>query len=122
MTGLPWPPGPVKRPESQNGHRPPNAAGSIDLNTSIPFAPSASGTENGHGRHAAIPPTGPPPEPPMITNGRTAGQLDHVGSQLARRPEPAALTDTRLLAGVPEILTTIADQQQAKLSPAAKRL
>src|SRR5215472_8960777 len=109
MTGLPWPPGPVKRPESQNGHRPPTASGSLDLNNSVPFAMPASGSENGRGRHAAGPPAGPPPEPPVITNGRPSGQLDHVGSQLARRPEAAALTDTRLLAGVPEILSTIAD-------------
>jgi len=109
MTGLPWPPGPVKRPESQNGHRPPTVSASLDLNASVPFALPGSGSENGHGRHAASPSTGSHPEPLMITNGRPSGQLDHVGSQLARRLEPAALTDTRLLAGVPEILTTIAD-------------
>ena len=103
MSGLPWPPGPVNRPESHNGHRP------ADLSTSVPYAPSKPPGENGHGRHAASPPPGPPPEPAVSTPARSPGQLDHVDSQLARRPEPAALTDTRLLAAVPEILTTVAD-------------
>jgi Flp pilus assembly CpaF family ATPase len=109
MTGLPWPPGPVERPESQNGHRPSLTAAPLDLSASVPYTPPAPGGENGHGRHAASPPAGPPPEPPVSMRVRSPDQPDQVGSQLARRPEPAALGDSRLLAGVPEILTTIAD-------------
>src|SRR5579859_3457269 len=101
MSGLPWPPGPVNRPGSQNGHRPAHLAAPVDL--SLPYQPPSlpAGGENGHGRHAAAAADLPPV--------RSLSETELPGSDIARRPEPAALSDTRLLAAVPEILTTIAD-------------
>jgi Flp pilus assembly CpaF family ATPase len=84
----------------------------VQESQSVPFAPPKPPEgENGHGRHAASPPpSAPPSESPPTTgsysrHGWSPGPLDEIG----RRPEPAGLSDTRLLAAVPEILTTIAD-------------
>ena len=86
MTGLPWPPGPVNRPASENGHRPGTHRETREPNHfTIAAAPVPVTSPNGHGNSLEL------------------------GSPVARRPEPAGPADTRLLAGVPEILTMIAD-------------
>jgi Flp pilus assembly CpaF family ATPase len=131
VTGLPWPPAGAGRPEpsgdrGQNGHRGPaepgpiaKANGSNGSNGSNghPLADPVlrTGTETSEpapqpgsaGQAGGLPPVRPawPQELPWSN-----GQVSRTGSLVpARRSEPAGLADTRLLAGIPEILTMIAD-------------
>src|SRR6202042_297506 len=92
MTGLSWPPGQNARPEQNgNGHRPP--AGLAILPPDSQPAVQAP----------ALPePVTWSPEPP----GDRA--------EARRRLEPSALTNARLLAGVAEILATIAEWLPAR--------
>jgi Flp pilus assembly CpaF family ATPase len=87
MTGLSWPPGQNPRPEPNgNGHRPPAGLAVLPPD-SQPVAPAP-----------ALPvPVTWSPEPPA------------EGPEARRRLEPLALTNARLLAGVSEILATIAE-------------
>jgi Flp pilus assembly CpaF family ATPase len=96
MTALPWPPGPPNRQENKNGHR------SIDLSSqvsnlndhaiSLPWRDSVSDPP------LAAPPPAPPPPP-----------VRRLPEPVPARGDRGGLADPRLLAGVPEILTMIAD-------------
>jgi Flp pilus assembly CpaF family ATPase len=108
VTGLPWPPVPVNRPEPQNGHRsqpnpPPDFGRNEPQRTGEPPERSTgNGPADGRGP-VAVANGGQHPAQPGVINGTG-------GYQPQPRPaSPTGLTDTRLLAGVPEILTMIAD-------------
>jgi Flp pilus assembly CpaF family ATPase len=94
MTGVIWPPESVRKSESQNGHRPP-----AEPRLGQPERPQ-------HGRR---------PERPLSSAASLEEPFALVGL-------PSSPSDTRLLAGVPEILTMIADvlpdrAPQARIMP-----
>jgi Flp pilus assembly CpaF family ATPase len=100
MTALPWPPGPPKREESKNGHRGGDLS-SRDLSSRV---------SNLNGQAISLPwrdsvseQAPPPDDRPIVPPVR---KLPEPGPA---RGESTRLADTRLLAGVPEILTMIAD-------------
>ncbi len=115
MSGLPWPPRPAGRPEPPEDRPARHQAAPVYSN-----GQAALGVRPGPGQGPALP--SERSEPPGGQNrwsftapaGQPVTQLPvqppgQPSGQVARRPDPSSMTDTRLLAGVPEILTMIAD-------------
>ncbi|HUD37545.1 MAG TPA: ATPase, T2SS/T4P/T4SS family [Streptosporangiaceae bacterium] len=100
MTALPWPPGAGGRPNS-NGHSP-NGHNPNGHNPNGHYPPPPA--SNGHAPAALAWPQG---DADLTASANPpVRKLTEAGP---RRPEPTGLADTRLLAGVPEILTMVAD-------------